>query len=354
MSPPLRQGLVTALALALLSVSPHASFAQGFDPMKAVTQADAKKAFDEGRAAAAEGRHADAIKAFKRADELDPRAETKLEMSKSLVAEKKLIDASKLLNEILNATPAPTWTIKNNAQKLLTEVEQKIPWIQIKVVGPDQSLTSTTIDGKEIDAESEIPWNPGEYTIAADADGYKPVEKRITLGEGAHEVVDLTMERIGGPRKKPPPAPTATATATATATTPGPDAVTKPPTGGGGGGGLTSGPLFIPMVVGGGVGVAGVGVGAVFGIMALNRTADITSCKKSVCPDTSRNRRAQEDALFYGNVSTIGFIAGGVGLAAGATLLILQLTSSSPPPPKTTGFIQPYVGAGQAGVFGAF
>ncbi|HLM71798.1 MAG TPA: hypothetical protein VK459_03880 [Polyangiaceae bacterium] len=350
MSSPLRKGLLSAIALAVLTLSPVASHGQAFDPMKAVNQAEAKERFNEGKAAATEGRHADAIKLFKRSDELDPKPETKFEMAKSLIGDKKLIEASKLLNEILNATPAPPWSVKNPGQKLLTEVEQKIPWIQIKIIGPDQSLTSTTIDGKEVDAESEIPWNPGEYQVAADADGYKPAEETVTLAEGAHEVVELTLERIGGPRpKKAPPTPTATA-----APTTEPDAVTKPPTSGSGGGDLTSGPFFIPMVVGGGLGVAGIGVGTVFGIMALNETAAVEDCKKNICPDTSRNRRAKEAALFNGNVSTIAFIAGGVGIAAGATMLVLQLTATKPPPPKTTGFIQPYVGVGQAGVFGAF
>ncbi|MCK6589168.1 MAG: tetratricopeptide repeat protein [Polyangiaceae bacterium] len=355
MSSPLRQGLLSAVALAVLTFSPIDARAQGFNPMLAQQQADAKARLEEGKAAAAEGRHADAVKLFKRADELDPKPETKFEMAKSLAADKKLIEASKLLNEILGATPAPPWSVKNPAQKMLTEVEQKIPWIQIKVIGPDQSLTSTTIAGKEVDAESEIPWNPGEYVVAGDADGYKPAEQKITLEEGEHEVVELELERLGGPRKKPPPAaPTATAPAPDTT---GPDTVTKPPvTGGGGGGGdITSGPFFIPMVVGGGLGVVGIGVGTAFGIMALNSTASIEDCKKNVCPDTSRNRRAKEDALFQGNVSTIAFIAGGVGIAAGATMLVLQLTTSSkPPPPKTTGFVRPYVGAGEAGVFGTF
>jgi hypothetical protein len=355
MSTPLRKGLLSAVALAVLSLAPVASRGQAFDPMKAVGQAEAKQKFTDGKTAAAEGRHADAVKLFKQSDEKDPKPETKFEMAKSLAADKKLIEASKLLNEILSSTPAPPWSVKNPATKMLTEVEQKIPWIQIKVVGPDQSLTSTTIDGKEVDAESEIPWNPGEYTIAGDADGYKPAETTVTLSEGAHEVVELTLERIGGPRKKPPPAaPTATATAAPDTTTAAPDTTTPPVSGRRGGGGITSGPFFIPMVVGGGVGVVGIGVGTVFGIMALNSTAAVEDCKKNICPDTSRNRRAKEDALFQGNVSTIAFIAGGVGIAAGATMLVLQLTSSKPPPPKTTGFIQPYVGAGQAGVFGAF
>lgn len=347
----LRKGLLPAVALALFALSPLSSHAQGFNPMLAQQQAEAKKHVEDGKAAAAEGRHADAVKLFKKADELDPKPETKFEMAKSLVGQRKLNDASTLLNELLASTPPPPFSVKNAAQKLLTEVQQKIPWLQIKIIGPDQSLTSTTVNGKEIDAEEEIPFDPGDYTVAADADGYKPVEKKITIEDGEHELVELTLERIGGPRpKKTPPAPTTPTPDTApTSTAPGPDTVTPPVKSGGGD--ITSGPFFIPMVAGGGLGVAGLGVGTVFGILALTKTAEAEDCTKSTCL-----RAAKSDALLYGNVSTIAFIAGGVGVATGVTMLILQM-NSAPPPPKPAaakGFVMPYVGVGQAGVFGAF
>jgi hypothetical protein len=55
-----------------------------------------------------------------------------------------------------------------------------------------------------------------------------------------------------------------------------------------------------------------------------------------------------------GTVSTVGFIVGGVGAAAGAVLLLLRKPSveaSSAHGPRTVG---PWVGAGAAGVEGTF
>ena len=45
------------------------------------------------------------------------------------------------------------------------------------------------------------------------------------------------------------------------------------------------------------------------------------------------------------------FIVGGVGVAAGGVLLALVLTSD-PPKGKEKAFVRPWVGAGQAGVYG--
>jgi hypothetical protein len=336
-----RSRWIPALAAALLTLAPASGSAQPTDKDKA----DAKTAYTEARVAAAAGRHADAVKAFKRSQDLDPNPQTQLEMAKSLQADGKLLEASKTLNEIINANPPVIWPVKSAAQKTLSELEPRIPWIQIKVIGPEQKLTSTTIDGKDVDAENEMPWDPGEHVIAADADGYEPAEKTITLAEGAHEVVELTLARTGGARP---------------AGASGGDTSTKITTGGssggssGGGGDILSGPFFIPMVVGFGVGVVGLGMGTAFGVMALNSAAEAKEdCDGNTCPDTVRVRRARDAAILSGNVSTATFIIGGVGIAAGAAMLVLNLTSS-PPPKKEQAFVRPYIGAGEAGVYGAF
>jgi hypothetical protein len=89
-------------------------------------------------------------------------------------------------------------------------------------------------------------------------------------------------------------------------------------------------------------------VGTVTGILALSAKSDLSSgCVASHCgPD-------QYDTLdrgrTMGTVSTIAFIVAGAGAAVG----IWGLTHPSTVAPQT-GFIQPYVAAGSAGVHGAF
>lgn len=315
----------------LLTALPHTADAAGKE--------EAKAAYEEGRAAANAGRFKDAVKHFKRSVDADPNPQTRLELAKALVGDGKLVDANAVLNDLLNATPPVVWSVKSAAQKLRAEIEPRIPWLQIKIVGPDPALTSISIDMKDIDrakidVDSEIPMNPGQHVIGAEADGYDDAEKSVTLIEGAHEVVELTLAKKGS------------------VSTSGQDldASTKPK-----GGGLTDSPMFIPMAAGFGVGVVGLGVGGVFGILAISKANEVKdTCKGSVCPNSSRNKTAKEDSLLYGNVSTVGFIAGGVGVAAGAVLLVLTLNATPPKPKETGAFIKPWVGLGEAGVYGAF
>jgi hypothetical protein len=87
-------------------------------------------------------------------------------------------------------------------------------------------------------------------------------------------------------------------------------------------------PLKTVGLIVGGVGVAGLAVGGVFGILALSQNASANSghCGGSLgganqCDPTGVSLRSQ--AVSYGNVSTVAFIAGGVLAAGGATLWLV-------------------------------
>ncbi|HET7540362.1 MAG TPA: hypothetical protein VFK05_10845 [Polyangiaceae bacterium] len=79
------------------------------------------------------------------------------------------------------------------------------------------------------------------------------------------------------------------------------------------------GPQRTAALVSGGVGVAGVIVGSVFGVLAINRKNDAEKSCPDVCPDQPSVDK-WNSAQQAGNVSTVAFIVGGVGLAAGAVL----------------------------------
>jgi hypothetical protein len=70
-----------------------------------------------------------------------------------------------------------------------------------------------------------------------------------------------------------------------------------------------------------GVGLVGVGVGAVTGLLAIGKNNDA----KRLCPTercaSQEGIDANASARSMGTVSTIGFVAGGVALAAGAVLV---------------------------------
>ena len=74
-----------------------------------------------------------------------------------------------------------------------------------------------------------------------------------------------------------------------------------------------------PALVAGGVGVVGLVVGSVFGLKSMSSHDESEAhCSGNVCD--AAGVAASDDARSAGNVSTVAFIVGGVGLAAGAVL----------------------------------
>jgi hypothetical protein len=79
-----------------------------------------------------------------------------------------------------------------------------------------------------------------------------------------------------------------------------------------------------------GVGAAGVLVGGVTGAMTLSQAGDI----KDACPNdecTPEHEGDVSSARTLGTVSTVAFVVGAVGLAAGTTLLVLELGRKKDP-----------------------
>jgi hypothetical protein len=106
-------------------------------------------------------------------------------------------------------------------------------------------------------------------------------------------------------------------------------------------------PLKTVGLVVGGVGVAGLIAGAIFGVEALSKNSSANSghCGGSLgsandCDSTGVSLR--HDAVTFGNVSTVAFIAGGVLAAGGATLFLVA--------PSSHVEVGAGAGAGSAGV----
>ena len=91
-------------------------------------------------------------------------------------------------------------------------------------------------------------------------------------------------------------------------------------------------------LVAGGVGVVGLGVGAVAGVIAWNRKGTIDEeCAGGLC--SQRGLGAVDATRSAARVSDIGFVVGAVGVAAGAVLWLTApgpaaLASAPAPRPK--------------------
>ncbi|WP_437805064.1 hypothetical protein [Sorangium sp. So ce1078] len=195
--------------------------------------------------------------------------------------------------------------------RLVLEVAQAAPGMAITLNGKDLSAAAATGSG--------IPVDPGTATIEARAPGKKPWSQQVALepGPSAPRVVipplaDAAAEEQAkaAPPAPPPPAPVV------------PQEAAKPEGSGG--------PLRTLGFVAGGVGLAGIGVGAVFGIMAIQKAGDVEvgcsgnfRCSRA---DVEANESAQTTAM----VSNIAVGAGLVFLGAGVTMVLMSRSPEKP------------------------
>jgi hypothetical protein len=87
-------------------------------------------------------------------------------------------------------------------------------------------------------------------------------------------------------------------------------------------------------LVTGAVAIVGLGVGGLFGVIAMNRNED----SKSECLNggdfcTAAGQRDRQDAVTAGNVSTTAFIGGGVLAVAGTSMFLWGASSEARPTP---------------------
>jgi hypothetical protein len=189
------------------------------------------------------------------------------------------------------------------------------------------------------------------------ADGMESTATSIKLREGVRETVLLTLRDIPGYVKKAPAQPGA---ATADASS-GSGSLTTPPPGDSGPSGASGRPLLVASIAGFGVAIAGGVLGTVF-ILKSNDTSDksdaaYVKCNADgTCPKGS-DRAAEiagidADANTQRGIGIGGLVVGGVGLAAGITLLILDQNRSTVASNGPS--VTPLIGLNYLGVAGRF
>jgi hypothetical protein len=238
--------------------------------------------------------------------------------------------------------PAAFTSARETAQKLADNLAQRIPSLQINIVGvTETALLEVRVDGALIpNALLGLPrkTNPGEHRITALVPGRAPLEAKVQLGERAREVVTIDFARA------------------ATSTT-----------GHGAGSGETAGeatatggppPDVLPIVAYASFGLAGAGllVGAITGGVSLSTTSSVKdTCTEDVCP-TSSEADAQR-ALTLAHVSTVSFVVAGAAAAVGVVTAILAFSDTSGGTDGTTApaaRVEPVLGPGMIGLRGWF
>ena len=282
---------------------------------------------------------------FKRADALYHALTLTLGLARAQSANGKLVAAQESYNRVLHegappGSPPAFVRAVEDARKEVDAVSAQVAQVVISVAGADEP-TVTLDDAPFPNAALGIkrPVDPGDHVVKATAKGYKPGEAHFTVLPAAEGSASITLE--ADPNAVVAQQPTGLGTA-------------PPPVAG------TGSKSSINKTIGYaalGVGAAGVVVGGIFGALALGAHGSLSdSCPNGNCP----NSKSDDVSSYHtkGTVSTIGFIVGGVGLAAGAILILTAPKAQADTQigkvlPKR-GFISPYLGAGSAGVLGSF
>jgi hypothetical protein len=175
------------------------------------------------------------------------------------------------------------------------------------------------------------PIDSGDHAVHAEAPGYEPLDVKVTIQDGENRNLEVELSKQGA---APPPSPTATPTEA-----PGEE---------GGGSPVRTAGLIV-----GGVGIAGLIVGAVTGGMALGKKSDgDVGCSEGDpprCPQAAVD--ARDDGFTFATISTIGFIAGGALVAGGVVLFVVGGEGSGG---ERTAFVKTEARPGGVVVSGAF
>jgi hypothetical protein len=329
----------------------------------------------EGLKLADSGRCSDAIDKLARAEKLHHSAIVQGRLGECQITLGKLVDGTenlrKVLREPLPPNPSPALTkARERAQTALDGAKPKIAFLMISVKGLKEGVTATvTVDGESVPAallDADRPTDPGEHTIEASAPGYLKASARVAVKEAERKAVTVRLDADPNAVAPPPATPLAEPGAGA-AHSPQRDAMPPPApreqrfaVGGDTG---ASAPNRTGAYVAWAIGGIALAVGAGFGAVTMSRKNELT-CQGDVCIPSDADRLA--DAKVYGNVSTAGFIVGGVGVVLGTILFVTASGSSSggtgtgarTAAPQRTGLaaLEPraYVGVGQIGLAGTF
>lgn len=273
--------------------------------------------FRDAVALAKQGKYADAVAKFQASYELDPARGTLLGWA---LAEER---AGKVASSLAHyqqlreeARRAGDSEREAQATRAIAKLVGRVPMLTIATARPLPEGTTLTLSGRTLPRgalDTQLPLDPGEYVLVAEAPGGARFERRIALREAARERVEIDLPP---PSAAPPPGPEREK----------PPSPPPPPPGPAAGGGSA---LRISGLVVGAVGLAGLGVGAYLWLDSGARFDQVSSaCPGNACPPDQRSaidRGRNEEAI-----GRVALILGGVATAVGVTLFVVGSSGSSP------------------------
>lgn len=324
-------------------VAPAASAQPPRQPT-AEDKALAEALFLDARKLMEAGQFKDACPKLAQSQELDPSGGTLLNLAVCHEKEGKTASAWAEYKEAATLSEAAGKKDRAElARARAAELEKQLSRLVLEVEAPAKGMV-ILLNGKELSAAAAtgtpMPVDPGDHTVEATAPGKKTWSAKVALEAGASskKVVIPALEDAAAAPPVEPVKPQGPA---------GPVVPAGPQEAPGGGSTLRT-----LAIVAGGVGLAGLAVGSVFGIMTFGHAGDAgAECGPGDLACGGARQQAYEDGRTTGLISTLGFGVGLAGVGAGVALFVLSGKSapadSAKAPRKQAGgvWVAPEVGA---------
>ncbi len=289
-------------------------------------RAAARSAADAGVDAFEQGRYAEAVDLFSRAEQMVHAPPHLLFMARSMVKLGRLVDARenylKITRERLAPTAPPAFKrAQTDAEAELAQIQPRLAAATITIEG-DATGAEVLMDRSPLPAAVvgiPFPIDPGTHVFSARAGEDAGPEVTVKFGEGQRQAVRLQL-----PRRARPVAATAKPGDAEIKTAPHPDASapTEP-----------TRSIFTPQKIGGiavlGVGAVGLGVGSYYlgSMLKARKRADdvwqVCDPKPDHCTTEERQyiHRQDADADRKRWISGVGLAVGGLGVIGGIILI---------------------------------
>ena len=294
----------------------------------ASNSAVAGQLFDEGQRLATQGDYAAACPKLAESQRLDPQLGTMLHLADCYASQGKVASAWGVFRDAVEIAEQRGDPRAVKARVRVVELESQVPRLIVSVSQPVANMEVRHDD--EVLGEpawgTAMPIDPGQHKVAASAPGHQPWSTQVELhADGRTVRVDVPPLTPSAPAAPPPVTPVAPPAPV------GP-AVPPPSTDSGADSGSRGSATRTAGFVTGGLGLATLGVGAIFGIQTAAKIGE----RDDVCPervnctddDVSRSNQLTDEAESSARVANILYVAGGLLTGTGIALVLASPSKS--------------------------
>ena len=263
---------------------------------------------DEGDRAVEAGEYENALTSYQRADAIMNVPTTRLAVAQTLMKLNRLVEARRFAMQVrampsMPDEPSAFVLARSDAAAMVVDLEERIPRVTVIVDGLQRERLTVEIDGKRVDEQElrgPIRLDPGSHSVRISGDGKVIKASKFVVDEGAHKRLRFALSRAARDARRSDDSPVPRMSTTA--------------------------------YVGFGVGIAGLGVGAVAGYMTYAKSKELDeACTGTACPPQYSDDL--ENARRTANIANIGLVVGAAGIGVG----LFSLLSSDERPRRARG-----------------